>query len=144
MILYLDASTLVKRYIQEKGSEQVNAWINASEMVTTGIITRVEVAAAIARAVRMSLLSSAEALAALNQFRSERESYHRLPITEQTVIRGDALAYEHGLRGYDATHLACALIWQETLGTPVTMASFDGQLIEAAARMQMVTLPPRQ
>lgn len=141
MILYLDASALVKRYIQERDSENVNAWIEAAEMVVTGLISRVEVAAAIARAGRMKLISTDDALAALRQFRSEWDSFQRLPITENTVIRGDALAYEHNLRGYDATHLACALIWQETLGMPVTLASFDRQLIEAARVVQMAFLP---
>ena len=141
MILYLDASALVKRYIQEKASQDVNAWIEATDMVVTGLITRVEVAAAIARAGRMKLITPDETLAALRQLRSEWESFHRLPITENTVIRGDALAVEHNLRGYDATHLACALIWQETLGRPVTLASFDSQLIEAAREVQMTYLP---
>jgi len=141
VILYLDASALVKRYIQERDSENVNAWIEAAEMVVTGLISRVEVAAAIARAGRMKLISTDDALAALRQFRSEWDSFQRLPITENTVIRGDALAYEHNLRGYDATHLACALIWQETLGMPVTLASFDRQLIEAARVVQMAFLP---
>jgi predicted nucleic acid-binding protein len=142
VILYLDASALVKRYVQEKYSEQVNAWIDVADMAVTSLITRIEVAAAIARAGRMKLISSDGALAALRQFRSEWESFQRLPITENTVIRGDALAYEHNLRGYDATHLACALIWQETLGAQVTMASFDGQLIEAAKEVWMACLPP--
>jgi hypothetical protein len=141
VILYLDASTLVKRYIQEKASQDVNAWIEAADMVVTGLITRVEVAAAIARAGRIELITPDEALTALRQFRSEWESYHRLPITENTVARGDALAVEHHLRDYDATHLACALIWQETLGMPVTLASFDNQLIEAARSVQMAHLP---
>jgi predicted nucleic acid-binding protein len=141
VILYLDASALVKRYIQENDSERVNAWIDAAEMVVTGLITRVEVAAAIARAGRMNLISPDEALSSLRQFRSEWESFQRLPISENTVIRGDALAYRHNLRGYDATHLACALIWQETLGMPVTLASFDGQLIEAARNEMMASLP---
>jgi predicted nucleic acid-binding protein len=141
VILYLDASALVKRYIQENDSERVNAWIDAAEMVVTGLITRVEVAAAIARAGRMNLISPDEALSSLRQFRSEWESFQRLPISENTVIRGDALAYGHNLRGYDATHLACALIWQETLGMPVTLASFDGQLIEAARNEMMASLP---
>ena len=141
MILYLDASALVKRYIQEKASQDVNAWIEATDMVVTGLITRVEVAAAIAQASRMKLITPDETHAALRQFRSEWESFHRLPITENTVVRGDALAFEHNLRGYDATHLACALIWQEILGAPVTLASFDDQLIEAARGVQMAYLP---
>jgi predicted nucleic acid-binding protein len=141
VILYLDASALVKRYIQEKASEDLNAWIDAAEMVVTGFITRVEVAAAIARAGRMKLISPDETLAALRQFRSEWESFQRLPISENTVIRGGDLAIEHNLRGYDAMHLACALIWQETLGIPVTLASFDSQLIEAARNVNMASLP---
>jgi uncharacterized protein len=141
VILYLDASALVKRYIKERYSEQVNAWIDAAEMIVTGLITRVEVSAAIARAGRMNLISSEGALEALCQFRMEWESFQRLPITENTVIRGDFLAYEHDLRGFDATHLACALIWQETLGAPVTLASFDGQLIGAAREVGMAYLP---
>jgi len=141
VILYLDASALVKRYIQEKASQDVNAWIEAADMVVIGLITRVEVAAAIARASRMKLIKPDETLAALRQFRSEWESFQRLPITENTVIRGDALAVEHNLKGYDATHLTCALIWQETLGMPVTLASFDDHLIEAARAVQMSYLP---
>ena len=141
MILYLDASALVKRYIQENASQDVDAWIEAADMAVTGLITRVEVAAAIARAGRMKLITTDETLAALRQFRSEWESFHRLPVTENTVARGDTLAVEHNLRGYDAIHLACALIWQETLGRPVTLASFDGQLIEAARVIQMAYLP---
>lgn len=141
MILYLDASALVKRYIQEMDSDKVNAWIDAAEMVVTGLITRVEVAAAIARVGRMNLITPEEALIALRLFRSEWESFQRLPINENTVMRGDVLAYEHNLRGYDAIHLACALIWQETLGLPVTLASFDGQLIQAARDIQIAYLP---
>jgi len=142
MILYLDASALVKRYIQEKASQDVTAWIEAADMVVIGLISRVEVAAAIARAGRRMLITPDETLAALRQFRSEWESFLRLPITENTVVRGDALAVEYNLMGYDATHLACALIWQETLGMPVTLASFDSQLIEAARGVQMAHLPP--
>jgi predicted nucleic acid-binding protein len=141
VILYLDASALVKRYVQEKASQDVNAWIEVADMVVTGLITRVEVAAVIARAGRMKLIKPDETFAALRQFRSEWESLQRLPITENTVARGDALAVEHNLRGNDATHLACALIWQETLGMPVTLASFDSQLIEAAREVQLAYLP---
>jgi len=51
------------------------------------------------------------------------------------------LACEHDLRGYDATHLACALIWQESLGLPVTLATFDGQLVQAAKAVRIEILP---
>ena len=144
MILYLDASALVKRYVAEKESEQVNAWIEAADIVITGLITRVEVAAAFARAGRMEVITSEDAAAALSQFRSEWENLLRLPVTEQTVARGDFLAGKHNLRGYDATHLASALIWQETLDETVTVVSFDKQLSRAAFAENMNVLPRLQ
>jgi hypothetical protein len=38
-------------------------------------------------------------------------------------------------------YFSFALIWQETLGMPVTLASFDSQLIEAARGVQIAYLP---
>lgn len=141
MILYLDASALVKRYIQDKASQDVSTWIKAADLVVTGRITRVEVAAAIARAGRMKLIPADETLAVLRQFRSEGESFQRLLINKSTVARGDVLAVAHNLRGYNAIHLAWVLIWQETLGVPVTLATFDSQLIEVARRVHLRYLP---
>jgi hypothetical protein len=71
------------------------------------------------------------------------ENLLRLPITENTVVRGDILVIEHNLRGFDATHLACALLWQETMGLPVTLASFDRRLIQAARLVHRAYLPAK-
>ncbi len=141
MILYLDASALVKRYIIEPGSDQVNAWIAAADAVVTGLITRTEVAAAICRAGRMQMIDPAEVWQAVGHLRAEWESLERLPVTEATVARGDLLACEYGLRGYEAVHLATAILWQESLGDPVTIATYDTQLRVAAKRMGMAVLP---
>jgi len=80
-------------------------------------------------------------LTALQLFRSEWEIFQRLPVNELTVIRGDALACEFGLRGYDAVRLATALLWQETLGLQVTLATFDRQLIGAGIKVGLSVLP---
>ncbi|MCJ7623111.1 MAG: type II toxin-antitoxin system VapC family toxin [Anaerolineaceae bacterium] len=141
MILYLDASALVKRYVAERGSEEVNTWIQEAESVATGLITRVEVAAAISRAERMNLITKDDTAAAIKLFRVEWESLQRLPVTEATVIRGDTLACEIGLRGYDAVHLATALIWQEIIGDGVVIATFDQQLHSAAREVGLGVLP---
>jgi len=141
MILYLDASALVKRYIAEKNSPQVNAWITSADAVVTSLITRSEVSAAIGRAHRMKLISYDDALSALETFRKEWGKLQRLPVNEVTVERADSLAWEHNLRGYDAVHLATALLWQETIGSTVIVATFDAQLSEVAHRNQMSVLP---
>ena len=51
MILYPDASALVKRYVKERGSQDVIALTAAAGAVATSLVSRAEVAAALARAV---------------------------------------------------------------------------------------------
>jgi hypothetical protein len=60
---------------------------------------------------------------------------------EMVVTRADGLAWELGLRGYDAVHLASALLWQEGLGEPVAMAAFDLKPWEAAKERGLVPFP---
>jgi len=141
MILYLDASALVKRYVAEPGTAEVAEAIASAEVVGTVVVSRAEVAAALAKAARMRVLSEEEAAAALQVFRAEWLSLVRVQVTEMVVARADALAWEHGLRGYDAVHLAGALLWQEAMGEPVTLAAFDRRLWEAARRAGVRVLP---
>ncbi len=131
MIVYLDASALVKRYITEAGSLEVERLISQTQVVGTCLISRAEVTAAIAKAVRIKLLLHDEATRALQSFRTQWADLVRLQLTETMVARADALAWEYGLRGYDAVHLAAMLFWQETLGEVVTLATFDRQLWQA-------------
>jgi predicted nucleic acid-binding protein len=141
MILYLDASALVKRYVAEAGSAQVGQAIASADLVGTALISRAEVAAALAKAVRVGALKPKDALASLQAFRREWLDFVRMQITEGVISRADALAWEHHLRGYDAVQLAAASLWQETLGEMVTMATFDQPLWTAAEKIGLSTFP---
>ncbi len=141
MIAYLDASVLVKRYVAESGSAAVRGLIDAASAVGTVIISRTEVTAALAKAVRMRLLRRDDAADALRAFTAEWEDLVRLQMTEVLVSRAATLAWDHGLRGYDAVHLASTLFWQDMLGEPVTLATYDRQLWEAARTAGLTVWP---
>jgi len=141
MNLYLDTSALVKRYVKEPGSDDARAWIRAARIKTTVIITRAEVAAALTRALRMNTISKVDYDFALSKLRSDWIDFQRLSVTERLVARADRLACEFGLRGYDAVHLAAALTWQENLDFPVTLATFDRELADAARQSGLAVLP---
>lgn len=141
MILYLDASALVKRYVSELGTPQVAGAIAGAEAVGTSLISRAETAAALAKAVRTGTLIRAEAASVLQVFRSEWPNLVRVQATEMLVARADGLAWELGLRGYDAVHLASALLWQDSMSEQVVMATFDRQLWEAARGRGLVSFP---
>ncbi len=140
-VVYLDASALVKRYVAEPGTEAVQALLAQVAVTGTATITQVEVTAALAKAVRTGVLPRDEAAAALDVFRTEWRTLERLQVMEPVLARASVLAWEKGLRGYDATHLAAALIWQEMLGEPVMMATFDRQLWEAARTTKLLVWP---
>ena len=65
MIVYCDASALVKRYIAEAASVGVEALIAQADVVGTGLISRAEVSAALAKADRMSWLMREAAVEAV-------------------------------------------------------------------------------
>ena len=65
----------------------------------------------------------------------------RLQLTETLVARAASLAWEQWLRGYDAIHLATALVWHETLGQPVFVATFDRQLWQGAQATGLIAWP---
>jgi predicted nucleic acid-binding protein len=133
VIVYLDASALVKRYVAEAGSVEVDQLIAGADLIGTAMISRAEVAAALAKATRMSVLPRDEARTALHLFRIQWPDLVRLQLTETILSQADALAWEYGLRGYDAVHLAAACFWQSSLREPVALATFDRQLWEASA-----------
>ncbi|MCE7904278.1 MAG: PIN domain-containing protein [Anaerolineae bacterium CFX3] len=141
MILYLDTSALAKKYIQEQDSDSVQGWMDDADLVGTALITRAEIASTLTRAIQSNRLPTLGARQALKDVRAEWQDYQRILINENLVARADALACEHNLRGYDAVHLACALTWQDALQTPVTFATFDGQLRDAAKNSGLSVLP---
>ena len=141
MILYLDTSALVKRYIAELGTAEVSQAIADAAVMGTSIITRAEMAAALAKAVRMRALESEAAASALQVFRSEWPRLVRVQATELVIARADDLAWEMGLRGYDAVHLASAVLWQEGINEAVTFAAFDRRLWEAAGQRGLLRIP---
>jgi predicted nucleic acid-binding protein len=143
MILYLDTSALAKRYLAERGSAEVEALIQQADAIGTSLITRAEVSAAIAKAVRTSALTRPEGEKILRAFRRHWPEVGRLQISETLIADADTLAWTYSLRGYDAIHLASARLWQEALSEAVTLATFDRQLWAAAQQAGMDIWPER-
>ena len=141
MIAYLDSSALVKRYLVERGSRETIELTSQAEMTATSIISRAEVAAGLAKAVRVGVVADNVARKAQRSFAGDWSDLLRVPVTEALAERAEILAWEHGLRGYDAVHLASSLAWQESAGQEIVLATFDQQLWEAAKRTGLKAWP---
>ena len=141
MIVYADASALVKRYVTETGSKEVIALTTTAAAVATVLVSRAEVAGAFARAVRMRVLDDEGGRRAQRRFSRDWPDLARVAVTEALVARAERLAWEYGLRGYDAVQLAAALTWSESVGQDVVVATFDRQLWEAAPQVGLEAWP---
>jgi predicted nucleic acid-binding protein len=141
VIAYLDASALVKRYLLERGSRETLEFTSQADMTATSILSRAEVAAGLAKAVRTRVVMDDVAKRAQRSFAGDWPDLLRIPVTEALVERADSLAWMHGLRGYDAVHLASALTWRESAGEEIVLATFDQQLWEAGKRTGLKPWP---
>lgn len=141
MIVYFDSSALVKRYLAEAASAQVETLLAEAVVTGTSPISRAEVAAALAKAVRVKWLTRDLAGQLLRVFRAQWSDLITVEVTEAVVAQADALAWDYGLRGYDAVHLASALLWQNGLSEIVTLATFDRQLWDAAQLIGLEVWP---
>lgn len=141
MICYLDSSALAKRYLLEPGSDEVLRVLTAADMVGTVTVSRVEVVAALARAVRTGAVTSQDAKVARGFFQMDWSDLVRVKVTEPIAERSCDLAWSYGLKGYDAVQLAAAASWQEDLDQPLTVATFDVQLWKASARVGLEPYP---
>jgi uncharacterized protein len=129
--VYLDASALVKRYVAEHGSREMRELTSSADVVATSLVSRAEVAAALAKAVRLRILEPENGRKAQRAFASQWADFAKVPVTEALVSRAEALAWDFALRGYDAVQLASALTWREAVGAEITLATFDRQLWDA-------------
>lgn len=134
MILYLDTSALAKLFIDEPGSEMVEAAVGAALAVATHLLAYAEMHATLARAVRMGRVEATDLDRRLREFEERWASLDLVEATDALVRRAGALAVRHGLRGYDSVHLAAALVVHETLGPGVDLrfGASDARLNEAA------------
>lgn len=111
MIYYMDSSCLVKRYVNEIGSEWVLSITDpvARNEIYTVRITGVEVISAVSRRKRDGTIVFADAAMVIATLKNDLlNEYQIIEVTEQLVNRAMALAEAYGLRGFDAVQLAAA------------------------------------
>ena len=140
MIAYLDSSALVKLYIQEPGSSEVRALVNEARIVATSRVAYVEARAGFARKLREGELLQEECSQIVEDFKEDWEKYFVVEVSENVARLGGRLVEKHPLRGFDAIHLASALLLKERANLEVFFSCFDKRL-KTAARAEGLIIP---
>lgn len=138
VLVYFDASALVKLVIEEDGSAVAARLWDGCDAALASRLAYVEVCAALAASRRNNDLSEAGLETALAGFDAFWASLRPIEITEAVQLRAGLLAREHSLRGADAIHLASAT----ALGDPeLVMAVWDRRLAEGARAVGLGVSP---
>jgi predicted nucleic acid-binding protein len=130
MILYVDASCLLKHYVLEEASGDVDAWIAHADFVATACTSLAEAAAELARRPPWIQPSRKVRGRALEKLTEDWADYIVIETDER---RAAAIAWRRHVGGPEATHLAAALtIADMAAPVAVVFSSFDRELCRAA------------
>lgn len=130
MSLYLDASALVKRYVDEEGSDVVLDAMSGEETWSTCRIGFVETVRAVARAGEPEDVKRA--------MRDWTIGCDVVELDRDLAEHAAQVALASGLRAMDAIHLASALSLRVE---GLTFATWDVRLHRAAREQGLRTLP---
>jgi predicted nucleic acid-binding protein len=115
---HCDSGGLVKRYVDEVGSDWVRAIVApaAANTVSIADITRAEVTGALARRAREGVITLNERDELIQTFRAHHATQYRIVPTQPRIIDLAAeLLQRHPLRAYDAVQLASASIVNQSI-----------------------------
>lgn len=134
MIVYLDTSSLVKLYVEEKGSRLVRELVERAELVATSVVTYAEARAALARQRREGGLTAAGFGRAKSDFEQDWPKYLAVEVNKAVYRSAGDLAEKHHLRGFDSLHLASYLSLYGDGVRQIRFSSFDEALNRAARK----------
>ncbi len=130
-MLYLDSSALIKRYVQEAGSEAVISRFEEGETIYTSALTFAEVHAAIGRKYRDKQLSAGEKKKLIDEFLYDwLFSLTVLELTTHTMTALPTLCEEYVLKASDAVHLSAAIWLKDSVRLHAKGLQGNGSIVE--------------
>ena len=115
MKIFFDSSALAKRYIDEKGSDEVEKICVQTNVLSVSIICMPEIISALNRLRREKQLSKGQYEKVKESLIYDLRDADFYNLTPQVVNHSIQLLEKYALRAMDALHIACALVAQPDL-----------------------------
>lgn len=140
MILFCDTSALIKLYVTEEHTAQMQAQAKVANVLAVSRIAWAEAMAVLARRARENPSDSEVIENVRANLRSDWSSFATVEITQALVELAGEYTDVFALRGYDSVQLASARTIQGATEEPLCFACFDLRLQKSAAMLGMQTL----
>ena len=132
----------MKRYFYEPYSDDVISKWKAATQIVTSFITYAETMASMYRKKGESDLSDTLIRNIADSFQRDWESFIRVEVNDKLIEYIDRVVKKYPLRGFDAIHLASAIVIHERFPEDFVFACFDYRLAGAAHSEGLETFPP--
>lgn len=139
---YFDTSALVKRFVLEAGSETVQRLILRGRPIASATIAYAETYSRLTRRHREGALSPREYRSVCQRFERDWMEVLKVELRVEVLMSARALIQRHGIRAFDAIHLASALGLQAAADEPVAFVASDDRLLRAATAEHLDTVNP--
>jgi predicted nucleic acid-binding protein len=130
LIRYFDASALVKKYVEEQGSDLVRDRLLEGPAATSRF-SEIEISSALARRCREGSISQTDRDEALRAVRKDFQALLKVELSPQVITLARELVVGHDLRAGDSIQLASCLFLRNR-GLDLAFLAFDGRLNLAA------------
>ncbi len=145
MLVYLDASVWVKRYVIEEGSKRVRQWFREVPVIATSPLALIEVMSTLVRKERAGELATNDMEMSLDAAEADYERFASVPLSSGVIDGARTLSRRYGLRGADTLHLAAARWIAERSAfqeVPIGLVTSDRELAEAAEQAGLDVFDP--
>lgn len=130
---YFDTSTLVKRYVRERGSIRAQGLLRKYRFLSSSIAP-VELLSALTRRHGQRELSERDYTAILSRVKQDRAFWELVEITPAVLARAEEMVLNLNVRALDAIHLASTAIFQDSTGRSIPFITSDERQFDAAQK----------
>lgn len=140
MIAYFDSSSIVKWFFDEHFAELARDAKCKAKIVLTSLIAFPEVLSAVNGAWGEGRCKKSEMKVVRKEFLRVWPKFQWIRVNEELIRQAGELIFKHNLRGFDAVHLASALLLKEEDGEiDLFFSCFDRNLNRAARKEGLLT-----
>ena len=141
-MIYLDSSALVKRYIEEDGSDKVNALLEERTVAAASRLAYPEILAAITRRHKAKEIETGAFERITKAFKSDWAFFVVVEFHKEVFQFIDAIIVKYALKGAGSVHLSSALWLKKAMKQDVVFVASDLELIKAAKAEKLQIFNP--
>jgi hypothetical protein len=143
-MIYFDSSAIVKRFLEEAGSAEVNNIIRGASLVITSKLTYPEILSAFTRKYKEGDIPKGKFLTVMDEFEKEWSCFMIIEFKDELFSLIKKLIVSHNLRAADSIHLSSALWLKHSVKEDITFVTSDVNLLRAAHAEKLHTINPQK